>query len=61
MAWFETTDWDEFLAVRQEVLLGFMEVVEASGSSMAFPTQTVHLVDERAAARPVSPRPAPSA
>lgn len=61
MAWFEAPSFDEFLAIRQDVLLGFMEVVEASGSSFAFPTQTVHLVDERAAARPVSPGPAPSA
>lgn len=61
MAWFEAKDWDEFVAIRQEVLLQFMEVVEAAGSSFAFPTQTVHVVDERAAARPVSPGPAPSA
>lgn len=42
--WFQTTDWLEFLAIRQEVLLGFMGIVESAGSSMAFPTRTVHLV-----------------
>ncbi|HSN98143.1 MAG TPA: mechanosensitive ion channel family protein, partial [Candidatus Nanopelagicales bacterium] len=46
MAWFETTDWDEFRGIRQEVLLGFMEVVEGSGSSFAFPPQTLHLASE---------------
>jgi len=43
MAWFETADWNEFIAIRQEVLLGFMEVVEKAGTSFAFPTRTVQL------------------
>jgi MscS family membrane protein len=43
-AWFRTTDQREFNTLRQELLLGMMEVVEAAGSSLAFPTQTVHLV-----------------
>ena len=46
MAWFETTDWSEFQAIRQDVLLQFMEVVEEAGTSFAFPTQTVHLARE---------------
>jgi MscS family membrane protein len=45
MAWFLTTDWGEFQKIREEVLLGFMEVVERVGSSFAFPTRTVHLAD----------------
>lgn len=44
MAWFTTTDFDEFKAIRQAVLLGFMEVVQRAGTSFAFPTRTVHLV-----------------
>jgi MscS family membrane protein len=44
MAWFLTTDWGEFLRIRQEMLLQFMEIVESEGSSFAFPTRTVHLV-----------------
>lgn len=44
MAWFRTTDFGVFRAMRQEVLLGFMEVVEQAGSSFAYPTQTVHVV-----------------
>jgi MscS family membrane protein len=43
MAWFQTADWGEFQAIRQEILLAFMDVVERAGTSMAFPTQTVHL------------------
>jgi MscS family membrane protein len=46
MAWFQTADWNEFTAVRQELLLRFMEVVERAGTWFAFPTRTVHLVDE---------------
>lgn len=45
-AWFRTTDWNEFLSIRQEVLLRFMEVVERAGTRLAFPTRTVRLVRE---------------
>jgi MscS family membrane protein len=44
MAWFETTEWSEFQAIRQAVLLDFMAVVERAGASFAFPTQTLHVV-----------------
>lgn len=43
MAWFRTSDWDEFQLIRQDVLLQFMTVVESAGTSFAFPTTTVHL------------------
>jgi MscS family membrane protein len=46
MAWFETSDWGEFQLIRQEVLLRFMEIVERAGTSIAFPTRTVHLGGE---------------
>jgi MscS family membrane protein len=42
-AYFATTDWNEFQLLRQELLLGFLQVVEAAGSAFAFPTRTVHL------------------
>jgi MscS family membrane protein len=45
MAWFMTTDFNQFRIMRQEVLLGFMQVVEAAGTSFAFPTRTIHMVD----------------
>ncbi len=44
MAWFETGTWDDFVIVRQKLLLRFLEVVEKNGTSFAFPTQTVHVV-----------------
>jgi MscS family membrane protein len=43
MAWFQTSDFDEFCDIRTEVFLRFMEVVERAGSSFAFPTRTVHI------------------
>ena len=46
MAWFLTSSWPEFQLIRQEVLLQFMDVVEAAGTSFAFPTRTVHVVGE---------------
>jgi MscS family membrane protein len=53
MAWFLTADFEEFQSIRQEILLQFMTVVDACGSSFAFPTQTVHVVpDGTAAAKP---------
>jgi MscS family membrane protein len=44
MAWFTTTRWDEFLAIRQEVLLGFLEAVERAGTALAFPVREIHTV-----------------
>ena len=43
MAWFQTTDYNQFRAMRQDALIGFMEVVEKAGSSFAFPTRAVHI------------------
>jgi MscS family membrane protein len=43
-AQFQTEDYGEYQRIRQEVLLQFLRVVEAAGTSLAFPTQTVHLV-----------------
>ena len=49
VAWFETADFNEFTAIRQELFLAFMEVVERAGTSFAFPTRTLHLVASGAA------------
>jgi MscS family membrane protein len=43
-AQFQTEDYGEYQAIRQEILLQFLRVVEEAGTSLAFPTQTVHLV-----------------
>ncbi|HET8538589.1 MAG TPA: mechanosensitive ion channel family protein [Anaeromyxobacter sp.] len=44
VAWFDTPDWSEFTGIRQELLLEFMAIVERAGTSFAFPTRTVHVV-----------------
>jgi len=44
LAWFATTDWNEFTVIRQEMLLGIMDVVEKAGTALAYPTQTVQVV-----------------
>lgn len=44
VAWLQTSDFAEFTAIRQELFLAFMEVVERAGTSFAFPTRTLHLV-----------------
>jgi len=38
-----TRDWEEYLAIREDLLLRMMEIVEQSGSSLAFPSQTLYL------------------
>jgi len=53
--WFQTSDWDEFIRIREDVLLQMMEVVERAGSQIAFPTRTVHVVGAG-----LSPEPAPA-
>lgn len=55
MCWFVVKDYDEFLVVREEALLSFMDEVEAQGSGFAFPTQTVHLVQEKPSVAPRVP------
>ena len=39
----ETADWAEFLAIREDLLLRIMEIVESTGSGFAFPSQTLYL------------------
>jgi MscS family membrane protein len=41
--WFTTSDYDEFRELRQDALLGIMRIVAEAGTSLAFPTQTLHL------------------
>jgi MscS family membrane protein len=43
MAWFQTSDWNEFRDIRQEIFLDVMAVIDAEGSAFAFPTQTIHV------------------
>ncbi len=39
----KTTVWKEYLAVREQVNLELMRIVEKNGASFAFPTQTLHV------------------
>ncbi len=41
-----STDWTKHLSVKQEVNLTIMKMVEDLGMSIAFPTQTIHMVNE---------------
>ena len=38
-----TRDFNEFLAIREDLLLRIMDIVDAAGSGFAFPSQTVYL------------------
>jgi MscS family membrane protein len=38
-----TSDWAEFLAVREDLLLRLMDIVASSGAGFAFPSQTTYL------------------
>jgi MscS family membrane protein len=58
LCWFHTSDFAEFRELRQEALLGVMRIVAEAGTSLAFPTQTVHVVG--VAAPPAGPRPGPA-
>jgi MscS family membrane protein len=51
-ALFQTTDWNEFVSIRQDLLLAFMAAIEQHGSAVAAPGPAVQLVGPRP---PVSP------
>ena len=42
-AYVKTTDFGEFLAIRQDIYLRMMDIVAASGTGFAFPSQTTYL------------------
>ncbi len=42
-----STDWTKHLSVKQEVNFSVMKLVEDMGLSIAYPTQTVHLVSDQ--------------
>ncbi len=44
MAWFKVPTWADFQRCRQEVLLGFMRIVEDAGATFANPARTVRLL-----------------
>lgn len=42
----KTTNWGEFMRVREDTYLKIMKIVEANNSSFAFPTQTLHIQND---------------
>jgi MscS family membrane protein len=48
--WFQTTDWDEFQQIRQDLFLRFLEIVRAAGSDFAFPPRGLEITGAVAAA-----------
>jgi MscS family membrane protein len=46
IAWFLTTDWQEFLLIRHHMLIIFMRVIRDQGSSFAFPSRTIYHVQQ---------------
>jgi MscS family membrane protein len=42
-AYVGTRDWNHFLAVREDLFLRVMAIVEESGSGLAFPSQTLYM------------------
>ena len=42
-AYVQTRDWAEFLAIREDLLLRIMDIVAQSGTSFAFPSQTLYV------------------
>jgi MscS family membrane protein len=47
--WYLTADFEEFRAFRQRALLHILHLVEEAGTSLAFPTRTVHVASNKPA------------
>ena len=57
-----TTNWQRYHQVKEDVLLQVMEIIEASGAEVAFPTQTLelHYPQQMAGAKNAGPELPPS-
>ncbi|MDB9880045.1 hypothetical protein OAC87_05760, partial [Pseudomonadales bacterium] len=44
-AFTRTTNWVEYHAIKEKVLLQILAVIEKHGAECAFPTSTIHLID----------------
>ncbi|TDJ03458.1 MAG: mechanosensitive ion channel family protein [Deltaproteobacteria bacterium] len=45
-AYVSTSDWNEFLSVREDLMLRIIDIVQASGTGFAFPSQTLYLGED---------------
>jgi MscS family membrane protein len=43
VAYANTADWSEFLGIREDIFLQIIDIIEASGSGFAFPSQTLYM------------------
>ena len=43
LAYINSIDWAEFLAIREDIFLRIMDIIEASGTGFAFPSQTLYM------------------
>ncbi|MGD8502353.1 MAG: hypothetical protein PVH49_01995, partial [Syntrophobacterales bacterium] len=43
LAYVNSTDWAEFLGIREDIFLQIMDIIQASGSGFAFPSQTLYM------------------
>ena len=39
----KTTNWGEYMAVRERINLEFMRIVESNGASFAFPSRSLYI------------------
>lgn len=42
-SYIDTSDWNEFLAVREDLMLRIMDIINSSGTDFAFPSQTLYM------------------
>ena len=45
-AYVSVADYDQFLAIQEDLLLRLMDIVEAAGTGLAFPSQTLYLAKD---------------
>lgn len=50
-SWYDGSVFNEFRAWRQDMLIGFVEVIERAGTSLALPAQTIHVAERGAPGR----------
>jgi MscS family membrane protein len=43
VAYVDTNDWNEFLGIREDLYLHFMDVIKEAGTSFAFPSSTTYI------------------
>lgn len=44
-AFTHTRDWGEWLAIKEEFAIAVMEIIEKAGTSFAFPSQTIYMME----------------